>query len=219
MLTERIPVERSPQPRIRFVPISTDERTIRFFGTLMPALLLLKASPGRFVQYQITRHSIPKIELASFLVANTDDAARIDDKLVFIHRWRSPSFDPFAFAQAKTTLARIVRLVRKEGYSAEALDPLSPNINLPRLAARAGLGNLSPFGLLVHRAFGPRLILSGLRTDLPLDLVSRWHGEGCTDCLSCLETCPQNPLETGRVELKLCQSCAECLVICPVGKE
>lgn len=218
-MTKRIPVDRSPQAGICFVPVSTDERTIRFFGTLMPALLFLKASPGRFVQHQFTRHHTPKTELASFIVANTDDAARIDDKLVFVHRWHSPSFDPFAFAQAKTTLARIVRLARREGYSVEALDPLSPSINLPKLAARAGLGNLSPFGLLVHPAFGPRLILSGLRTDLPLNLVPRWHGKGCTDCLSCLETCPQKPLKTATVELRLCQSCAECLVVCPVGKE
>ena len=207
------------RPEIRFVPISTNERTIRFFGTLMPALLLLRASPRRFLGHQMTRHRTPNTEIPGFIAANVDDAARIDDVMVFVHRWHSEGFDPFVFAHAKGFLSRVTRLVQGEGYRAQPLDPLSPSVNLPRLAARAGLGNLSPFGLLVHPAFGPRLILAGLRTDYPLDLASQWQGPGCTDCMSCLETCPQKPLKTGTVALKLCQSCAECLVVCPVGKE
>ncbi|NIV28647.1 MAG: hypothetical protein GWN58_03750, partial [Anaerolineae bacterium] len=54
----------------------------------------------------------------------------------------SNGFDPLAFARAKTFLAQITRLVRRAGSEAEPLDPLSPNINLPKLAAQAGLGNL-----------------------------------------------------------------------------
>jgi epoxyqueuosine reductase len=206
------------RPDIRFVPISTDEAKIRFFGTLMPALLLIKASPGRFVRYQFEKRSTPRIDVTAFIAANVDDVARIDDTLVFVHRWHSGQFDPFAFAHAKTFLARITRLVRRDGYTAEPFDPLSPGVNLPRLAARAGLGELSPFGLLVHPAFGPRLILTALRTDYPAALVSRWNGPGCSDCNTCLEVCPQDPLQTGVVELRLCQTCAECLAVCPVGR-
>jgi epoxyqueuosine reductase QueG len=110
----------------------------------------------------------------------------------------------------------VTRLVQREGFPVEPLDPLSPRVNLPKLAASAGLGTLSPFGLLVHPAFGPRLILSGLRTSFPLDLSPRWVRGGCTDCLSCLEICPQGPIETGVVRLGQCQSCAKCLAVCPV---
>ena len=191
---------------IEFVPMSTNERTIRFFGTLMPSLLLIKASPGQFVRYQVEKRRTPRSDVAAFVDANGRrvriDAARIKDTLVFVHRWHSGEFDPFAFARAKTFLARLTRLVRRAGYQAEPIDPLSPGINLPRLAARAGLGNLSPFGLLVHPAFGPRLILTGLRTDYPLALTSRWAGGGCTDCLTCVQICPQEPLRTGKVELR-----------------
>lgn len=37
---------RLERPGLTFVPLSTDAGKIRFFGTLMPAVLLLKASPG-----------------------------------------------------------------------------------------------------------------------------------------------------------------------------
>ncbi len=206
------------RPEIQFVPLSTDEGKIRFFGTLMPALLLLKASPGRFVRYQVASHLTPRQPVARFVREGADDAARAGDVLVFVHRWQSRSFDPLAFARARTFLAQVTRLVRHEGYAAEALDPLSPRVNLPKLAARAGLGDLSPFGLLVHPAFGPRLILTGLRTEYPLPLEARWSGAGCTNCMACVKLCPQEPLTSGIVELGRCQSCAKCLAVCPTGE-
>lgn len=205
------------RPTIEFVPLSTDEGKIRFFGTLMPALLLLKASPAHFVKVQAARSFTPRTAVAAFIATEADDAARVDDHIVFVHRWHSDTFDPFAFARAKTFLARVTRLVRREGYQAQPLDPLAPRVNLPKLAASAGLGTLSPFGLLVHPSYGPRLILSGLRTDHPLALSPRRQGCSCTDCRSCLLICPQTPLDSGMVRLGECQSCARCLAICPVG--
>lgn len=209
----------SVRPDIRFVPISTDEGKIRFFGTLMPALLLLKAAPGQFFRLQAARRATPRTAVESFMLSATDDAAQADGTAIFVHRWESDQFDALAFARAKMFLAQMTRLVRREGYSAEPLDPLSPRVNLPKLAARAGLGTLSPYGLLIHPGFGPRLILTGLRTDHPLALRPRGEGTGCTDCMSCVEICPQRPLQTGVIRLGECQSCAECLVVCPVGKE
>ena len=206
------------RPEIIFVPLSTDEGKIRFFGTLMPALLLLRAAPGQLLRHQIARRLTPRTEIENLLAEAADDAARMDGTLIFVHRWKSDGFDAVAFARAKTFLAQITRLVEREGYGAEPLDPLSPRVNLPKLAVRAGLGTLSPYGLLVHPAFGPRLILTGLRTEHPVALQSRWTGTGCTDCLACVELCPQDPAQTGVIRLGECQSCAECLVVCPVGK-
>jgi len=199
--------------------MSTDANKIRFFGTLMPALLLLKASPARFVQAQAAKRFTPRMGVEAFVASEADDAAQVDGVSIFCHRWASDGFDPLAFARAKTFLARVTRLVHREGYGAEPLDPLSPSVNLPRLAARAGLGTLSPYGLLVHPAFGPRLILTGLRTDYPLRISSQWAGPGCTDCMACVRVCPQEPLATGVIKLGECQSCAACLAVCPVGKE
>ena len=206
------------RPEITFVPLSTDEGKIRFFGTLMPALLLLKAAPGQLLRHQIASRLTPRTEIETLVAEAADDAARMDGTLIFVHRWKSDGFDAVAFARAKTFLAQITRLVERQGYEAEPLDPLSPRVNLPKLAALAGLGTLSPYGLLVHPALGPRLILTGLRTEHPVALQTRWTGTGCTDCMTCVELCPQDPMRTGVIRLGECQSCAECLVVCPVGK-
>lgn len=211
-------MDATQRPKIAFVPLSTDEGKIRFFGTLMPALLLLKASPGQFVKHQVARRFTPRADAETLVAAATDDAAQVDGTMIFVHRWASDGFDALAFARAKLFLAQITRLVEREGYRAEPLDPLSPRVNLPRLAVRAGLGTPSPYGLLVHPKFGPRLILTGLHTDHPMTLNARWGGAGCTDCGSCVRRCPQDPLQTGMIRLGECQSCAECLVVCPVGK-
>lgn len=207
------------RPAITFIPMSTDADKIRFFGTLMPALLLLKASPWRFLRYHVEKRLTPRVDVATFVETGVDDAAQVDGTWIFIHRWRNSTFDPFAFANAKTFLAQVARLVRREGYTAEPLDPLSPALNLPELAARAGLGNLSPYGLLVHPAFGPRLIITGLHTDHPLVMSPRYSGPGCIDCMACVRECPQHPRETGVIELRQCQGCAICLAVCPVSEK
>ena len=210
----------SVRPDIRFIPMSTDFGKIRFFGTLMPALLLLFRSPWSFVKYQIARRITPHREAAELIASSCDDAIRVRDTLVFLHRWESDSFDPFAFARAKVFLARITRMTVRAGYRAEPLDPLSPALNLPKLAASAGLGNLSPFGLLVHPRCGPRLIITALRTDAPWEPARRVAaGHACTDCGKCIEVCPQRPREGRTIDIGQCQRCVQCLSVCPVGKQ
>jgi len=206
------------RPDIQFIPLSTDVGKIRFFGNLMPALLLLYQSPRTFLRFQIFRHITPRRDVADFIATEADDVAQVEDTVVFVHRWHSTSFDPLAFARARLFLAQLTRLLRRAGYRADPLDPLSPHVNLPRLAARSGLGNLSPYGLLVHPIFGPRLILTALQTDYPIVLAPRFAGPGCNDCMACILLCPQRPDLTGVVDLAQCKTCARCLVVCPVGK-
>jgi len=206
------------RPDIRFIPMSTDPAKIKFFGALMPALLLLKASPLRFIHFQLVKGYTPRVDLSEYIQKEADDAGRIGDVLVFVHRWNSISFDPFTFARAKTFLKRATTLIRRRGYAAEPFDPLSPDLNLPKLAEKAGLGNLSPYGLLVHPEFGPRVILTGIRTNDPIDISPRYSEPGCTDCMNCLRICPQKPLQSATINLRLCQSCAKCLEVCPTGR-
>jgi epoxyqueuosine reductase len=210
-----MPIQR---PTIQFVPMSTDAKKIRFFGTLMPSLLLLKASPLRFLRYQLVKGYTPRAEVSEYIRREADDAGRFEDILVFVHRWNSIKFDPFTFARAKTFLHRVTVLARRAGFSTEPFDPLSPDVNLPRLAEKAGLGNLSPFGLLVHPTYGPRVILTGLRTNCPAEIQPRYDTAGCTDCMACVRICPQKPRESGVVHLRQCQGCTLCLEVCPVGK-
>jgi epoxyqueuosine reductase len=212
---QRMPIKR---PDIRFIPISTDPAKIKFFGTLMPSLLLLKASPLRFMRFQVAQGFTPQVEVGDYIQNECDDAGRSGDVLVFVHRWNSLKFDPFTFARAKTFLKRVTTLIRRSGYTAEPFDPLSPELNLPKLAEKAGLGNLSPYGLLVHPEYGPRVILTGVRTTSPLEITPRYAEPGCNDCMACIRICPQKPLESGIINLRLCQSCAKCLEVCPTGR-
>jgi len=210
---------RKERPEIELIPLSTDEGKIRFFGTLMPALLLLRRAPRKFLAFQVRRRLTPDRDVAEFIASEADDAARLDDTLLFVHRWETTNFDPLTFARARTFLEQITRMVRRAGYPAEPLDPLSPRINLPRLAVQSGLGNLSPYDLLVHPLFGPRLILTGLRTTYPVSPVPRYNAlPVCNDCMACIVLCPQQPQTHGVVDLGQCQTCAECLAVCPVGK-
>jgi epoxyqueuosine reductase len=206
------------RPAIQFIGASTDADKIRFFGTLMPALMLLAKAPGRFAAAQIAGRMRPRCGIEALVAAQADVVSRAGDTLVFIHRWRTPAFDPVVFSDAKVFLAQLARLLRRAGYSAEPLEPLTPTVNLPSLAARAGLGNLSPFGLLVNARYGPRLIISGMRTAYPLAVAEPDGMDGCNDCLACVTLCPQAPARTGTVDLRLCRSCSICLIACPAGK-
>jgi epoxyqueuosine reductase len=198
--------------------MSTDVDKIVFFGTLMPALMLLKASPLKFIEFQIESQRTPNADVETFIQGKADNAGWVEGSLIFVHKWYSLTFDPFTFARAKIFLSQLTHLVRRAGYRAEPLTPLSPDLNLPMAAARAGLGNLSPYGLLVHPKYGPRVILSGMKTDYPFTPRTRWGLSCCNDCMACLILCPQKPLERGVVKLGECQTCAKCLVVCPMGK-
>ncbi|MBL8919430.1 MAG: hypothetical protein JNJ54_11250 [Myxococcaceae bacterium] len=215
----RRPNPRLPtRPHIDFKAASTDEERIRFFGTLMPGLLLLTKAPGELLQAPFLRRRTPPGSASDFIAREADDAGVADGLVVFVHRWRTTGFDPVAFSRAKTFLAQLARILRRDGSTAEPLDPLSPKVNLPALAERAGLGNRSPFGLLVHPVFGPRVIITALRTNAPLELRPRFGGGGCEDCMSCVLLCPQEPHLRGLVDLGQCRACARCLEVCPTGK-
>lgn len=214
MTNPRLPV----RPAITFIPASLDPKRIRFFGALFPGLLLLKESPGHLVGGWVRRRVTPRESIEQLIHAGSDDVGVVDGTLVFIHRWKGRHFDPVAFADAKTFLRRLTLRLRADGFVAEPFDPLSPERNLPRLAAAAGLGNLSPFGLLVHPRFGPRLIITAMHTTHPFRPPARPALVGCRDCMSCVLLCPQKPASTGVIDLGKCQRCAKCLEVCPTGK-
>lgn len=205
-------------PKIRCIPATSNETLLRIFGTVMPLLLLLKQSPRQFLALQQAQRQTPDADVLTFIQTGTDDVGRVGDTLVFVHRWQSVDFDPVVFARAKVFLAQVTRLVTQAGYEATSFDPLSPGLNLPQLAVDAGLGDFSPYGLLVHPQFGPRVILTALKTDYPLPLKAQWPEEqGCTDCMVCVRKCPQKPMESGFVRMSQCKSCTRCLTVCPVG--
>jgi hypothetical protein len=90
------------KPTIHFIPASTNEDRIRFFGTLMPALLLLKQSPLQFLRFQILTRLTPRADVADFIQSETDDVGQAGDVWLFIHRWHTDTFDAITFGLAKT---------------------------------------------------------------------------------------------------------------------
>ena len=161
------------RPEIRFVGGSTDAEKIRFFGNLMPALLLLKEAPLQFVIYSVKSQFVPHAAVPDFIAAQADDVARLGDTLIFEHGWQTGNFDPRVFGRAKLFLTQLGCLVRWAGYTAERLDPLSPSINLPRLAAAA------PPAWHAIRQCPPKPQVSGV-----IDLRQ------CIACGICLTVCP-----------------------------
>lgn len=205
-------------PSIRCIPATTNKVLLQVFGTLMPSLLLVKQAPGKVWGLHKAMLKTPQGDIQDFLDANTDDVGQVGHTFIFVHRWHSTEFDPVVFARAKVFLAQFSRMVLRAGFEAIPFDPLSPGINLPGLAVEAGLGNFSPYALLVHPKFGPRVILTALKTDYPLMGEPKWSEQkGCTDCMVCARQCPQQPLETGFVDMAQCKSCTRCLSVCPVG--
>ncbi|MBI5374607.1 MAG: hypothetical protein HZA77_04180 [Candidatus Schekmanbacteria bacterium] len=200
-----------------FIEASTDEKKIEFFGNLMPSIILLRRNPRRFLMRPLRKLYTPSDKISEYVKKNVDDIGEIDGTYVFLHKWKAHSFDPVVFEDTKMFIYRLNKLLAKEGINGKALYPLSPRINLPKLAANAGLGTLSPFGLLVHPEFGPRLFITALTGAGGLLSRNSSRTNGCTSCDKCVEVCPQNPRQTKTVNLGLCRACSKCISECPVG--
>ena len=53
------------RPDIQFILISTDPAKIKFFGSLMSSLLLLKDSLLRFIHYQVIKGYTPQMDVGT----------------------------------------------------------------------------------------------------------------------------------------------------------
>lgn len=201
----------------KFIDASTDEKKIEFFGNLMPSIILLRRNPQRLFARPFRKFYTPSDSIEQYIKKNVSDIGKVDDTYVFLHKWGSLAFDPVVFEETKMFIYRLNKMISKNGLKGQALYPLSPRINLPKLAESAGLGTLSPFGLLVHPKYGPRLFITALKGAEGLLLSDESQKKGCTLCNKCIDICPQKPEETKTVNLGLCRACSKCISECPVG--
>ncbi|MTV48824.1 hypothetical protein GJ688_07495 [Heliobacillus mobilis] len=204
---------------IRFCGVIRSGTAIEIFGNMIPSLLMLKRDPRawwRRLKEKGRQKPLPTMEE---LIQRPDDVGRIGSTYLFIHRWKGDEFDLDAFQRSQDFLADLERLLQAQGRSFRIFTPLSPKTNLPELAEKAQLGNLSPFGLLIHWRFGPRLLITGaeIEGELPVPRKEQTERIGCTDCELCLKICPQEPLRTGEVDLMKCEGCSRCIKCCPIG--
>lgn len=114
-------------------------------------------------------------------------------------------------------LAAIRVLLGEAGYQVRPV--VSGDVSLPRAAAAAGLGEVSPVGALVAEKYGLSLTLVGLVTDAPLPPSPRRldHTGLCLECGRCTDDCPATL--PGSFDFSWCTGCGVCVAVCPLGSE
>jgi epoxyqueuosine reductase len=114
---------------------------------------------------------------------------------------RSPAHTPctdLGYAKVNSVAASVAEFIRFLGYQAIP----SGNevaLNIP-MAIDAGLGELGRNGLLITREYGPRVRLSKVFTDLPLETdkpVDIGIQDFCEKCTECARGCPGRAILDG----------------------
>jgi len=103
-----------------------------------------------------------------------------------------------AYGRMAFTTGTLAQFIRYLGY--KALPMGNDTANSIPLAIDAGMGELSRMGLLITPEYGPRVRLSKIFTDLPLELDSPiefgvW--DFCMKCEKCAHLCPAQAIMYG----------------------
>lgn len=120
---------------------------------------------------------------------------------LYFHHYRQLNFflDREAF--------RLAARVQAAGFLAlplpasQVLDPhaQTAHVSHKKLAVLAGLGHIGRNNLLVHPAFGSRLRLVTVLTDMPLEAGVPTEAD-CGTCAACLASCPAGAIKMGPAE-------------------
>jgi epoxyqueuosine reductase QueG len=143
-----------------------------------------------------------------------------------------------------------MNLLQENGYRAFPI-PTSQTVNLKlheghlshkMVATRAGLGWIGKSALLITPEFGPRLRLTSVLTDAPLQAGKPVVESSCESCQECMKACPveairgetwsrkserANLLDVDRCAMKIdvgktevgAPVCGVCVQVCPKGKK
>ncbi len=97
--------------------------------------------------------------------------------------------------------------IQRQGFNAvavpasqtvnDAADPYSGIFPHKTAAVLAGLGRIGKNGLFIHDAFGPRVRLGTILTDMELPCVKPAQKGSCQSCNRCVTACPSMAI-TGR---------------------
>lgn len=144
------------------------------------------------------------------------------------------AFSYFENARIAMILAKYINLL---GYDARAHVDGNYRVMCIPVAADAGLGELGRLGLLITPKFGPRVRLSVVTTNLPLEVDKPiWFGvqDFCSFCKKCATNCPSGSIDLGEKKIyagvekwqsdqencfrfwrKQGTDCAICVKVCP----
>ena len=101
------------------------------------------------------------------------------------------------YAKGAFISTQLAALIANLGYSATANHLRHYELILPPVAVDAGLGELSRMGYLMTKAFGPRIRLSAVTTDMPLvadEPVDLGIQSFCAVCKKCAVCCPSHSI-------------------------
>ncbi|HRU30896.1 MAG TPA: epoxyqueuosine reductase [Methanoregulaceae archaeon] len=141
----------------------------------------------------------------------------------------------------------LAREIEKKGYSATIVptegsefgywyadrETLMADISIKYAAFCAGLGSYGINHLLITDAYGPRVRMTAIITDAPLDKSGNSFRpllyEGCRDCMKCVEACPVTAFTAdGMIDRHRCADymfqtlgglrCGLCVRACPAGR-
>jgi epoxyqueuosine reductase QueG len=135
---------------------------------------------------------------------------------------------------------KIADWLRKKGFACHAVPPRNGLTLHPPMAVKAGLGGFGLHGLCISKAYGPRIRVSAVHTNITnLPFYDGddhdWITDYCQKCKLCIEVCPgdaffdppmqrENGIVT-HIDQEKCfpffaenHGCAVCISICPFSK-
>jgi len=142
------------------------------------------------------------------------------------------------YLNSGTIAVQIAQFIRELGYSAKAHIDGNYEVVCPLVARDAGMGEIGRMGLLMTPKLGPRVRISVITTDLPLELSERKKDNTlfhfCKICKKCAANCPSQSISfknrqningayRWQINSEACYTywciagtdCGKCIKVCP----
>ncbi|AKB85266.1 4Fe-4S binding protein [Methanococcoides methylutens] len=152
-----------------------------------------------------------------------------------------------ATATLRIIAFQLAKRIEKEGYMATIApsegseygywyadrETLKGDLSFKYAAYQAGIGNFGMNHLLITKDFGPKVRMTGILTDAPLDTEEKAElplvNDACSKCLKCIDICPVDALtEEGVIHREKCAEymfnelgglrCGLCIKVCPLNQ-
>lgn len=151
-----------------------------------------------------------------------------------------------ATATLRIIAFQLAKMIEKEGYRATIVptegsefgywyadrETLKANLSIKYAAYCAGLGSFGMNHLLITKNYGPRIRMTAILTDSPLETEEKaaelpFINEKCKSCMKCIEICPAGAISAnGEIDRQKCAGymfnelgglrCGLCIKVCPM---
>lgn len=142
------------------------------------------------------------------------------------------------YFRAGAIAVQLAQMIGSLGYEATAHIDAMYEVVCPLVARDAGLGEIGRMGLLMTPNLGPRVRISAVTTNLPLEIDNRQQDTSiidfCRHCFKCAKACPSNAISFDDMEKidgvlrwqinsEACYTywcstgtdCGRCIAVCP----